>query len=98
VRKILARRTLRIFPLYYVVLLCYVGSVAATRGGPTAAAFWRHLPSFATYTSNWVVNLRTDTSVTFYFAWSLATEERSICLGRRCWYGGVAGRAPHSGC
>lgn len=76
-RKFYARRTLRIFPVYYLVLLTYTVLVAVTRSGTSEAdAFWHHLPAFATYTSNWFVDLSTDSNVTFYFAWSLATEEQ----------------------
>lgn len=76
-RKFYARRTLRIFPVYYVVLLVYVVLVLATRREtPGGQAFLEHLPAFATYTSNWFVDLATDQNVTFYFAWSLATEEQ----------------------
>ena len=74
-RKFYARRTLRILPLYYAVLITYTVLVAALRGGTVEAhEFWRHLPSFATFTSNWFVDVSSDTDVTFYFAWSLATE------------------------
>lgn len=68
-----ARRTLRIFPLYYAVLALYVGLTWLTaRGTPAAAEFFANLPYFLTYTSNWFVG----TSGTFAFAWSLATEEQ----------------------
>jgi len=78
-RDFYIRRTLRIFPLYYAVLLVYIVLVAVTlRGTPKAAEFWANLPAFATYTSNWFVDLKTsgERGVTFYFAWSLATEEQ----------------------
>ncbi len=80
-RHFYLRRSLRIFPLYYAVLGLYVLLTAATRAStPEGQAFFDHLPSFMTYTSNWFVNLTTDTSVTFYFAWSLATEEQFYLL------------------
>lgn len=78
-RNFYIRRTLRIFPLYYAVLALYCVLVFATmRGTPKAAEFWGNLPAFATYTSNWFVDLARggDHGVTFYFAWSLATEEQ----------------------
>ena len=73
------RRSLRIFPLYYAVLLLYCVLVFATMRGTTKASeFWDNLPAFLTYTSNWFVTLNGAGShgTTFYFAWSLATEEQ----------------------
>lgn len=78
-RDFYMRRTLRIFPLYYAVLLLYVVLVFATlRGTPKGAEFWSNLPAFASYTSNWFVSIDNGAAhgVTFYFAWSLATEEQ----------------------
>jgi len=69
------RRSLRIFPLYYAVLLLYVGVVyALERHTAPGQQFFRNLPFFATYTSNWFVPL--EGRVIFYFAWSLASEEQ----------------------
>ncbi|WP_293054883.1 acyltransferase [Mycobacterium sp.] len=80
-RKFYARRSLRIFPLYYVTLLLYVVLVAVTlRHSHEGRAFVGHLPAFATYTSNWFVDLTAERSVPFYFAWSLATEEQFYLL------------------
>ena len=78
-RNFYVRRTLRIFPLYYAVLALYCLLVFFTlKGTPKAAQFWENLPAFATYTSNWFVSAADggDHGVTFYFAWSLATEEQ----------------------
>lgn len=73
------RRSLRIFPLYYAVLLLYVLLVATVeRDAAVAADFWRNLPSFATYTSNWFVDRAPR--VIFYFAWSLGCEEQFYLL------------------
>jgi peptidoglycan/LPS O-acetylase OafA/YrhL len=79
IREFYMRRTLRIFPLYYAVLALYCVLVFFTlRGTPKAAEFWDNLPAFATYTSNWFVSVENGAAhgVTFYFAWSLATEEQ----------------------
>lgn len=75
-RGFYARRSLRIFPLYYAVLATYVLVVILFEKGPEGSEFFSHLPSFATYTSNWFVPLSGDTRVIFYFAWSLAAEEQ----------------------
>jgi peptidoglycan/LPS O-acetylase OafA/YrhL len=74
-----ARRSLRIFPLYYAVLALYVALVLATeRHSPAGEAFLANLPSFLTYTSNWFVPPAESPGVRviFVFAWSLATEEQ----------------------
>jgi peptidoglycan/LPS O-acetylase OafA/YrhL len=74
-RAFYVRRSLRIFPLYYAVLLLYVVLVAALeRNSPAGRDFFANLPYFATYTSNLFVAL--DGRVIFYFSWSLAAEEQ----------------------
>jgi len=74
--KFYARRTLRIFPLYYAVLLVYVLLTAFfERDHAARSAFFANLPWFASYTSNWFVKLD-GPRVIFYFAWSLAAEEQ----------------------
>ncbi|MHC4824836.1 MAG: acyltransferase family protein, partial [Planctomycetota bacterium] len=69
-RNFYARRTLRIFPVYYAVLgaltLLYLWKPEAG----SASTFFAELPFYATYTSNWV-----DTTV-LALTWSLATEEQ----------------------
>lgn len=89
-----ARRTLRIFPLYYLVLALYtVLTLRIEPDSPAGAQFRANLPYFATYTSNWFVARDAGTRVIFYFAWSLATEEQfyavwpSIIRFARAWYG-----------
>ncbi len=69
------RRSLRIFPLYYGVLLLYVALVTLLeRDSVTGQAFYNNLIYFTTYTSNLFVPL--DGRVIFYFAWSVAAEEQ----------------------
>jgi peptidoglycan/LPS O-acetylase OafA/YrhL len=74
-RAFYIRRSLRIFPLYYAVLLVYVLLVfLLERQSKAGQEFFGNLASFATYTSNWFVAL--DGRTIFYFAWSLAAEEQ----------------------
>lgn len=76
-RNFYIRRFLRIFPLYYAVLALYCLLAALTLSGTgKGERFWANLPAFLTYTSNWFVGLHHGEPVTFYFAWSLATEEQ----------------------
>lgn len=76
-RRFYARRALRIFPVYYAVLAVYLVLVLLLRSGTSAGReFLDNLPAFATYTSNWFVGRDVGASTTFYFAWSLATEEQ----------------------
>lgn len=73
------RRSLRIFPLYYSVLLLYVVAVLLfERDSEVGRQFFLNLPYFASYTSNLFVPL--DGRVIFYFAWSLAAEEQFYLL------------------
>lgn len=70
-----ARRSLRIFPLYYSVLALYTLLVLALeRQSEAGRLFLSNLPYFATYTSNLFVG--EGDRVIFYFAWSLALEEQ----------------------
>ena len=72
-----ARRSLRIFPLYYVVLGGFALHALFVRdAGPVRDHFLRSLPWYATYTSNWFVDNAVPHAVVFSFAWSLATEEQ----------------------
>lgn len=74
-RAFYIRRTLRIFPLYYAVLMTYVVLVFALERNSTAGQeFFGNLKYFASYTSNWFVAL--DGRTIFYFSWSLAAEEQ----------------------
>jgi peptidoglycan/LPS O-acetylase OafA/YrhL len=75
-----ARRTLRIFPLYYASILLYTALVIAVEHGPDRTAFFRHLPFFLTYTNNWFVDRFAGEHVIFAFSWSLATEEQFYLL------------------
>lgn len=78
-RAFYIRRSLRIFPLYYAVLVLYVVAVLLfERDSAVGRQFFVNLPYFASYTSNLFVPL--DGRVIFYFAWSLAAEEQFYLL------------------
>ena len=80
--KFWARRTLRIFPLYYAVLLGFVVfALCMPVTSPVRAHFFTNLPFFASHTSNWFINYNVPHPVLFAFAWSLSTEEQFyLCL------------------
>jgi peptidoglycan/LPS O-acetylase OafA/YrhL len=70
------RRVLRIFPIYYTIIIVYVIVVNIfERGTPAGLGFMTNLKYYLTYTSNWFVELD-QPRVIFYLAWSLATEEQ----------------------
>jgi peptidoglycan/LPS O-acetylase OafA/YrhL len=72
-----ARRSLRIFPLYYLVLGAFVVHALFVREpGPVRDHFLRSVPFYATYTSNWFLHGPVDHAIVFAFAWSLAAEEQ----------------------
>ncbi len=75
-RNFYARRTLRIFPLYYAVILALLLMYLTVRAGSqNAEDYLRAFPYLATYTSNWV-----QTHSIMDIAWSLATEEQFYLL------------------
>jgi peptidoglycan/LPS O-acetylase OafA/YrhL len=69
------RRALRIFPLYYGVLLGLCVLLWLVPGFSLAGSFWSDLPALLTYTSNWV-GMTGILAVT----WSLAAEEQFYLL------------------
>lgn len=72
-KKFYARRSLRIFPLYYLVILIVTGMVALfDRGAFSWEAHGPALPYLLTYTINWTTVDARALDVT----WSLATEEQ----------------------
>lgn len=71
------RRSLRIFPLYYTVILLYVLVVQIVESQSIyGIAYMNNLKYFLTYTSNWFIDYNSHDRIIFYFAWSLATEEQ----------------------
>lgn len=71
-----ARRALRIFPLYYLVLLLHVAwAWRLPAGSDMRANFFASLPYYATYTGNWLAP-PTSGVQPFAFSWSLAVEEQ----------------------
>ena len=65
------RRSLRIFPLYYAVLIVLALFFTASSNSTNADVFFRELPWHATYLSNFV-SLKSIMAIT----WSLSTEEQ----------------------
>jgi peptidoglycan/LPS O-acetylase OafA/YrhL len=81
VGRFYARRALRIFPAYYLVLtLTALRAWLFLPSGPTRDHFLHNLPYWATYTANWFVDFGVGHPVIFAFAWSLATEEQFYAL------------------
>jgi len=76
-RDFYARRTLRIFPLYYAVLaFTTLFVICFEHPSPAKTQFFHNIPSFLTYTANWFVNVASDRRIIFGVAWSLSTEEQ----------------------
>ncbi len=79
-KNFIIRRALRIFPLYYTVLIGYVVLVRLLEHDSfEGREFLRNLKFYLSYSSNWFVPL-TDGPVIFFFSWSLAVEEQFYML------------------
>ena len=71
------RRSLRILPLYYAVLLSYVVfALCLSPALPQRAHFFRTLPLYASFTANWFADFGVAHPILFSFAWSLCIEEQ----------------------
>jgi peptidoglycan/LPS O-acetylase OafA/YrhL len=84
-----ARRALRILPLYYALLIAYVGFAALLpSSAPQRAHFFHTLPLYASFTANWFADFGVAFPILFSFAWSLCIEEQFYALWpwivRRC--------------
>jgi peptidoglycan/LPS O-acetylase OafA/YrhL len=75
--KFYARRSLRIFPLYYAILaaLALAFLLLAPESSSLRTAFFHELPYHATYTSNAI-----ESSTFLAITWSLSTEEQFYLL------------------
>jgi peptidoglycan/LPS O-acetylase OafA/YrhL len=69
-----ARRTLRIFPVYYGLLAALGTLYLLKPDAGSASTYWDELPYYLTYTSNWIK------AGVFPIAWSLAAEEQFYLL------------------
>jgi len=65
------RRSLRILPVYYLLLAVLAGYFAWAGAGPAAHVFFAELPWHLSFTSNWV-----QVSSLMFISWSLSTEEQ----------------------
>jgi peptidoglycan/LPS O-acetylase OafA/YrhL len=87
-----ARRSLRIFPLYYAVLAAYALRELLHPELPSARHFLHGLLYHATYTANWFLDYDVPHPIVFAFSWSLCVEEQFywvwpglVALVRRRW-------------
>ena len=72
-RKFYARRALRIFPIYYGILISFsVFYLLFKPHEPSSATFFSVLPYYLSFTSNWSLVQAAGLGIT----WSLATEEQ----------------------
>lgn len=72
-----ARRSLRIFPLYYLVFgLHLLYALFVRPDWQPSRAFLERAAYYATYTANWQTALSSTGPALFVFAWSLCTEEQ----------------------
>jgi peptidoglycan/LPS O-acetylase OafA/YrhL len=72
-----ARRALRIFPLYYLLLVAYaLFAWSLPSDVPARAHFFHTLPFYASFTANWLADSAVPHPILFAFAWSLCVEEQ----------------------
>jgi peptidoglycan/LPS O-acetylase OafA/YrhL len=75
-RDFYIRRTLRIWPLYYVTLALYIVLVLVLqRGTGRDHVFFHYLPGYLTFTYTWFAGWEASGAI-FNFAWSLSVEEQ----------------------
>lgn len=79
--KFWVRRALRLWPLWFTILIVLsILFLAVIPDAPMAAAFWRDLPWNATYTSNLIVP-----GTLLALSWSLALEEQFYVVWPLVW-------------
>jgi len=72
-----ARRSLRIFPLYYLVFcLHWLFAVFVRPDWEPSRGFMQRWPYYVTYSANWMRAHTSAGPALFVFAWSLCTEEQ----------------------
>lgn len=70
-RQFYIRRSLRILPLYYGLLIAFALILLILPRSSMAQPFWQDLPYYLTFTSNWIA-----AGTLFSVAWSLSTEQQ----------------------
>ena len=74
-RRFYVRRSLRIFPVYYGLLAALTLVFLLRSHGQTAQTFFKELPFYLTYLTNWI-----HPTTFMGIAWSLAAEEQFYLL------------------
>jgi peptidoglycan/LPS O-acetylase OafA/YrhL len=88
--KFWVRRALRLWPLWFAILIALSALFAfVLPNAPMASAFWRDLPWNATYTSNLIVP-----GTFLAISWSLALEEQFYLVWPLVWSKLRAGAVP----
>lgn len=75
------RRSVRLLPLYYLVLFGFlVRALFLPEGLPQREHFLHNFPFFLTHTGNWFVDYGVTHPILFAFGWSLSTEQQFYAI------------------